>query len=206
MQGSFRPSLFATFSLSFLLLRFVHLRFFLSLPFALPRSFLGTPFVFVIHSFLHLPLHPFALFLIYSPCPLHIFAFAVPHLIALFLDPLPHLWHTGVLRREERRGEERWEGGQGRTQSIWHLGRTTPLGGMFLLHAHNPGYIFFLYRAISCRYTAQIKVCVRRTCCMLRTRPPVERELCQYCTTTISPFCHAAGDKNILQPLSKRHQ
>ena len=50
--------------------------------------------------------------------------------------------------------------------------------GMLLLHARNPGYLFFLYRAVTCLYTAKIKVRVRRTYCMLGTRLPEVRVLC----------------------------
>ena len=50
----------------------------------------------------------------------------------------------------------------------------------YVLHARNLGFSFCLYRAVSCLYTTQIKVRVRRTCCMLQTRSPVGQVLCQW--------------------------
>ena len=41
-----------------------------------------------------------------------------------------------------------------------------------LLHAHNPGCFLSVFRTVSCLYTTPIKVCVRRTCCMLGTTLP----------------------------------
>ena len=57
-----------------------------------------------------------------------------------------------------------------------------------LLHAHNPGCFLSVFRTVSCLYTTPIKVCVRRTCCMLGTTSPAggySARLCKLQNTAV---------------------
>ena len=59
---------------------------------------------------------------------------------------------------------------------LWDVLNYIKAVGVFFLHTRNRSYLSFLNRAVTCPYTAQIKLCVRRKC-VFGTRSTVGRVL-----------------------------